>query len=583
MSKISSLVDLPVETLRKICSHLKDYKSSIHALSLTCKDLAAVAAEYRFESINVEANKFGFNYRPFASTPVPESVREMTRFPKCLNLFPCGVLKQQDSYQPRSRREGCSDIKKVFAQHANISFDKLESLSFYFPFAGSVNDYNRKLDLVKEFPHIKRFAIRMQHQNSWDGINAHRARSVRYLFSWTNPPESLLCLKSLEHLSFEVYWPNSKAMDEIDLSAMWELIENNTDTLECLRTSFLDWTPDMTFDFNDPFRIEDFFKSLEMREPSVPSWSRRNLEEDCPMLNLGWQKKLNLKVFQIELFPNSITSRLFNLGFLQPQALRVLSLIFCDLAGNILRSSATSLPNLKCLQVIGRYLDLKAINDALMILRPLEALYVSAIEPMGTIFGDALEKHKNSIRCLVLATGEGSERWPTIPSSPEDPPVDDLTPCTANKYTLDFTNWSKLEELTYHVTGDLDEPEKLHLPPSLRFLSIVDPESLWYFPADKYHDFVSFHALRCIRGERVWTEKCKLQAIIISPTLPPLNDMGHYFRVIETKISKGPAEWEIVISVNKVDERDLDFDRSFPGVSIVRRNRKASAWINQFI
>ncbi|KAK6528537.1 hypothetical protein TWF281_009778 [Arthrobotrys megalospora] len=227
---------------------------------------------------------------------------------------------------------------------------------------------------------------------------------------------------------------------------------------------------------------------------------------------------------------------------------------------------SAKLTNLKCLQVVEILSDISLLEESLKKLPPLEALYIAIIQKDGQLDYGCLDKHQSSIKRLVFVTGSNPAWREGSHSTLRGPNL--------RRAKIDFRAWRQLEELTFHCGGDLPF---FYLPPSLKFLNVVDPRA-----KEKDHIYTYDELLRAYTTQQMNAAKSdewKLKAVIVNSALSLPNDFGLSFKILETAAEKsGPLPTLKV----KVLEAAMFF-RKFSGTSILRPKTKSRArsWINQ--
>ncbi|KAK6331168.1 hypothetical protein TWF696_003235 [Orbilia brochopaga] len=560
VSSKNYLDDFPSEILLDICSYLADHRPSLDAVGLTCKRFYEVAAEYRCQTIQAEWDAQGKLSTP---TRLSEWAHAKKRFPRCL-VIPDWTASRGESY---SFRDSLKGIQEALSNNEDMSFDKLESLCFDHPKNPDDNNSRTTLHIINQFPRIKKLKmpITLEMMEEADKLSG---RSI-LPFSWpwrSDPPRSFLPLQNLEHLSFEIYRPGEMLFNlNPDVSLIWDLMFKNLDlnALRCLRASFTDWKYFLDA-ARKSGRVEDLLQWLGW--PII-----RSMEiflDSHPKFRHEWPRKLSLKTLQLMLFPWP-ASNFASLGFIQPEALQTLSLVFCtSWRGNLdwlTHFQPGQFVNLKCFQIIDTDIFSEMLEDFLWELPPLEALFVS-LNGLEHFNYHSLDKHKDTMKRLVLTSTERAwcARFDTSRSCPT------LEPQTY------FRSWNKLEELTFHLHPLIN----LRLPPSLKFLSLMDIDFEVGGERDTniYFDMIEMFALR--QMPRLRPRKWNLQAVIINPALPLYLDIGPSFRIFTTKACRGTRESEIIIGIDEIKESD--FYRRFEGTAILRPDGMPTSWIDSY-
>ncbi|KAJ6258368.1 hypothetical protein Dda_6408 [Drechslerella dactyloides] len=541
-----SLLSLPAEILLMICSYLAIYPSCLDAVSLTCRELFLIAAQYRHRVMNIQSDANGINWKPFSASLLPEALRAKLHAPESITFrkYKLDPTKRR-GYRPRNT---IVDFQKTLNKHGNFSFENVQSLSFdRHNVFGGADKYHSKFDIIKQFPQIKKLVLPVT-ANRWDGFVLGFFNPLVLSNSARTPKlYSMMNLSNLEDFSFKICGQQSRWTRSylIDTNIIWDLAHLNSSTLRHLRIRVVDWV-------------------VELRDRPMAAWSRylkpatvwyQAFAFTCLAFREDQTEiKLSLKTFQLEMFPQ--LDRTINLNFLQLCTLETLSLVFCRGAHKLLSAVTTNLVNLRCLQIIEHEVDWHYLADALRKLPPLEGLYVSMMIHNG-VSPDCLSKHQDTMKRLVLLS-PGPPNWF---AKETDYPVE-----------ISFKSWTALEELTFHCKY---LPE-LEIPPSLKFLSLVQHSDLQP-TVDKSRLAIFKYAVQQMFS--LTKSELNLRAVIIHPKLPLPLDMRKSFHVFQTRMHHNEKETTISVELTT----PADFYRRYPEASILREDGDPSSWINAFV
>ncbi|KAK6530360.1 hypothetical protein TWF694_003716 [Orbilia ellipsospora] len=584
-----TIVDLPVEVLRMIFSYL--YRRSLHAVFLTCPLFYAVAAEYFHETLILESDILGINYDPFLSTRLPEEVRKQIRFVKALRFIP---YRGSDKLESR-RRNQIEHLMKLLMKYGNFSFERLQSISFSSPDIFNVRN-GFIPDIVNQFPQTNQLSIPYTINSITDPEHPHKR----------------IILTRLRDFSFDVSWPEQNGdISRVDLSLMWDLINTNARTLECLRIGFGRWDPNthknLNRDYSDGSRgylagglhlvKAKLYQFLEhLAGPGTPTYRPQNLISPIlrpffPMIQSQWPEQLSLKVLQMEMFPFCSYRVIYrNTNFLRPEILEVLSLVYCSNSFTMVLGLSRALVSLRCLQVVEAVDYIENLEKALLQLpRPLEALFVAMGAGFRGFDYNCLAHHQESLKVLYLwnPPGYGAFTGEKICQDSE------------SKYgrvgrVHDFSSWPGLEELAIHE-GNRDLSD-LFFPPSLKFLNLINTTIVYKSHVSSNDPLTTTYKSRLLNGitkqiAQAGRYETNLEAIAVSCTrvkggVLPLAS----FRPIITmavKIEENASmrdrdqnlEGRVAIEMLELEQ----FVRRFPEMSTLQLDCKPCGWIDRFL
>ncbi|KAF3922494.1 hypothetical protein AA313_de0209313 [Arthrobotrys entomopaga] len=367
---------------------------------------------------------------------------------------------------------------KLLTKFGNFSFERLQSISFSSPDIFDVVRNGFIPDIVNQFPQTHELSI------------PYTINSI------TDPehPQKRIFLSRLRNFSFDVSWPERNGdIRRVDLSLMWDLINTNARTLECLRVGFGRWDPNIHKQSNKDYNYGDgsrgylagglhlikakLYKFLEhLAGPGTPTYRPQNLISPIlrpffPMIQSQWPEQLSLKVLQMEMFPFCSYRVIYrNTNFLRPEILEVLSLVYCSNSFTMVLGLSRALVSLQCLQVVEAVDYIENLEKALCQLpRPLEALFVATGGGFKSFDYDCLVQHRKTLRVLYLwnPTRSGvfvEEEVCSLDSQGKGGGV--------NRLHHDFGSWPRLEELAIHQGGG--DLSNLVLPTSLKFLNLIN-------------------------------------------------------------------------------------------------------------
>ncbi|KAK6357280.1 hypothetical protein TWF718_001599 [Orbilia javanica] len=431
-----------------------------------------------------------------------------------------------------------------------------------------INKHFSKLmfDVIKQFPNISKFTSDIVMECFEEQANA--GGSVPQLRG-EEKTHGILSFQKLECINLQFVWATPAQLFAMNFPVIWDLISLNAGTMKCLRIFFLAWTPPICA--NEGLITEPAFRNAYGYINALQILFK--VPYFCT--SIARLPQFNLEVLQLESFGNCTflpTSRL-----LRPETLKVLSLVFCHDVYAMLFEISTELKSLECLQVVEIQSDISLLGKSLRRLPPLKALYIAMIQKSDRLDVGCLDKHRSSIKRLVLLTG-GESPWFGGPYSALR-----RSSLGRAKHKVNFREWKKLEELTFHCGGELPT---FYIPTSLKFLSVVDPSSNAQEgdPTCVYNEFLRNLTKQQMNmtKNRVWG----LQAVIISSALCLPDYVGKGFKILETAAVAPIADsnGRIHKPELKVSVLELDVFRwKFPGTSIVRQDSRSRNWIDEFV
>ncbi|KAK6544222.1 hypothetical protein TWF694_000925 [Orbilia ellipsospora] len=191
----------------------------------------------------IEVDVAGLNWKPFASSLLPNYKCGGKRYPKALDFIPYRA-PQRAKRHPKNQIES---LKKVFAKRGNIYFEAVEDIRFSAPETfedkrqkdlavryQAADDFVSKLvfDIIKQFPSIKKLTIPFT-----AGVLLESEIIVPGVLQQKRETAQDLSLRKLKYLSCDIgssYAGLADVMLSIDFSVMKVPISSNSDTLQSL-------------------------------------------------------------------------------------------------------------------------------------------------------------------------------------------------------------------------------------------------------------------------------------------------------------------------------------------------------------
>ncbi|KAK6497799.1 hypothetical protein TWF481_012201 [Arthrobotrys musiformis] len=571
----TNILDLPVEILQMILDCLKGHTKEYLPVALTCFQFYALTLQTRFENMAIEFDSNGLNWKPFSSNLLLESVRGQKRYPQVIDF----VGYRRSNLQKHHPRNKVENIKDVFERYGNISFGHVQSLSFSSTWLRDDETEDRSkarrkthqrlfwksvATLLEQFPNITKLTLPVTL-----GLMLETQPSNSKALSQTQMEKRLRGLLSLRNLKYLCCWTcwmgftAPPALFSLEFPAVWDLIISNSKSLECLRVEFLcldiricpeTGKIEQVYPSRCPKRILSALETLFIqRQMFAP-----------PSIRLD---PLNLKVLYFEACP--CCTLIPESGIIRVEILEVLSLVFCHDTYKMLSTIATELQSLKCLQLVELDSDITLLESSLRELPPLRALYIAILELGVQLDYTCLDKHQASIQTLVILAVT-SPVWRAGTHST-------LQRSYRRRSQIDFSGWKQLEELTFHCKGDLPS---IYIPPSLKFLNIVDPGVQERLRKDGCYGLLKGYVTQQIHN--TGTTEWSLRAVVINWRLSVPHDIGPDLELLEPipnprRELRGKARLPI-LSVKKLDRQEGM--RKFLGTSIFRPGQGARTWID---
>ncbi|KAJ6257695.1 glucan 1,3-beta-glucosidase [Drechslerella dactyloides] len=288
---------------------------------------------------------------------------------------------------------------------------------------------------------------------------------------------SIRSLRNLTHLAFDVSWPsrrsNRHGHDFIypDLNIMWDVVNANADTLQCLR---VDHCRGRIRNRDRRFAVMAMNDLISLFTGSRPGPGFRQNQIQSPSLRAlfpfradQWPKPLNLNVLQLVCNVSAV-KRVFSPldNLMRPDTLQVLSLVDCTTAGETLLDylyQGVDFINLKYLQLDGSA-RVRTAEGLLTKLNPLTAFScVCSVDTdlNSTLFNYAcLTRHRASMRVLLL-------EHPCLEYFNFGYKKISTDVYVAQQPAIDFSSWQHLEELAIPRSRKAMQTSPFHPPSSL--------------------------------------------------------------------------------------------------------------------
>ncbi|KAK6536291.1 hypothetical protein TWF281_000533 [Arthrobotrys megalospora] len=459
MSAPDSLLDLPTELVRIIVSYV--HRHALPNTRLTCSFLYKIATEYYlYENLVLDSRCWGGHQKLLTGNDFFNDIVQHEGLIRGLK-FICPNPRRRKCRKCQREAKGPRNLVKLFSTDNTSRFTNLTALRILSPSVFSSNNKSI-VDLIKRFPDITELSIPI----------------TRSLIRRPDFQEAVLRLRCLKSLAFGVQWP-IRVLDisDMDFSAIWEVVNANSESLRCLRADFCH------YEFEDGNHLRRNLMSNNTNTDSTRMshfadyiWQiiRSKTHGYFPIRKSDWPKRMNLRVLQLRTFQDERPSQIYkNPEFLQPDTLEIISLIVCRNAGEILNDLASKFANLRYLQFIGSITHVTNIEGVLRLLpTPLTALNIMMSSPDPRQFDyTCLERHEQSLRHLSFF----HRRDPTN--------LLILNTLLAHKDhsrgadAMSSTKFTRLEELRLSVSLIKGGFENLTLPPKVRYIYIEDTGS----------------------------------------------------------------------------------------------------------